>query len=208
MAGAASTPFRIVGVAMAGRAPLRAPSVCPNVANPLPSTVMRPSRPCYRTCARRGPAACGPPAWPPVARSQRSSAALARVVRPSRAPARPVRVPPARPRARVRRGPHVYPRRGLRVVGLLATRSLVPDVTSRASRVTPACRRCHRRWCPQQPRRSGSLAVASRRARSTSSCFAASSSGRLPSSRDEHRLRVSNIVSPCLTFYIINYVFV
>jgi hypothetical protein len=180
---------------------------------------MRPSRPCYRTCARHGPAACGPPAWPPVARSQRSSAALARVgatrcsrlawlVRPSRAPARPVRVPPAWPRARVRRGPHVYPRRGLRVVGLLATRSLVPDVTSRASRVTPACRRCHRRWCPQQPRRSGSLAVASRRARNTSSCFAASSSGRLPSSRDEHRLRVSNIVLPCLTFYIINYVFV
>jgi hypothetical protein len=126
------------------------------------------------------------------------------------APAWPVRVPPARPRAQVQRGSHVCPWRGLHMAGVPATRSRVPGVTSRASCVTPVCRRCHRRPCPQQPWRNlrGSLAVASCRARSTSSCIAASLSGRPPSSRGEHCLRVSKIVSSCLTFYIINYVLV
>jgi hypothetical protein len=53
-------------------------------------------------------------------------------------PAWPVRVPPARPRARVRHGPHVCPRRGLRVVGVPATRSRAPGTISRASCVTLA----------------------------------------------------------------------
>jgi hypothetical protein len=73
-----------------------------------------------------------------------------------------VRVPLARPCACVRRGPHVCPRCGLRVVGVPAARSRVPGATSRASCVTPVCRRCHRRPCPQQPRRNlRSVATAS-----------------------------------------------
>jgi hypothetical protein len=44
------------------------------------------------------------------------------MTRPGRAPARPVRVPPAWPHARVRRGPHVCPQRGLRSLGSVFAR--------------------------------------------------------------------------------------
>jgi hypothetical protein len=177
MAGAATTPFRIVGVAMAGRAPLRAPPVRPDIAKPLPSTVMRPlvsllthlravqpgglrpasmasrrggSWPVSVACPWLGPSAvvqlawCAWCAWRGPHARRREPLLAAGVVslatmRLGRAPARLVRVPQARPRVR----------RGLRVAGVPATRSRVPDATSRASRVTPVCRRP----CPQQLRR-------------------------------------------------------
>jgi hypothetical protein len=176
MAGVATTPFHIVGVAMAGRAPLRAPPVRPDVAKPLPSTVMRPlvsllahlrvvqpgglrpasvasrhggSWPVSVACPWLGPSAVVQLAWcawrSPHARRREPLLAAGVVslatMRLGRAPARLVRVPQARPRARVRRG--------LRVAGVPATRSRVPDATSRASRVTSVCRRP----CPQQLRR-------------------------------------------------------
>jgi hypothetical protein len=162
-----------------------------------------------------------PPAWPACAGARERGGQPAR--RPACVVARPctqarqclqaspplhtcpsvaVRVPPARPCARVRRGPHVCPRRGLRVVGVPATRSRVPGATSRASCVIPVCRRCHRRPCPQQPRRNlRSVAAASpslRVVRAARPCT--SPRARPPSSRGEHRLHVSNIVSPCLMF--------
>jgi hypothetical protein len=137
-----------------------------------PSTAVSPGEP--QVAARQGaasPAArhsqCGQPNVPLLARPLPGATArwLASAARAARLPARcralpctpapawPVLLPPVRLRARVRRSPHVCPRRGLRVVGVPATRSRVPDTTSQPSCVTSACRHCHRRPCPQQPRR-------------------------------------------------------
>jgi hypothetical protein len=126
-------PTRRVGVAVARRVGLWPASVaCPQLG---PSAAVRdsPGAP-GAALVRVGMTRCSWMAWP------------------GRAPAWPMRVSPARPRARVRRGPHVCPRRGLRVAGMPATRSCVSGATSRASCVTPACRRCHRRSCLHQPR--------------------------------------------------------
>jgi hypothetical protein len=127
---ACATVARGSAVQLAGVAIVRGPA-CPARPAACGSRGQRGAQPARLAwCAWRGPAHFG----------------ATRCSRPSCAPARPVRVPPAQPRARVGRGPCVCPRRGLRVAG-------VPGATSRVSCVTPSCRHCHHRSCPQQPRR-------------------------------------------------------
>jgi hypothetical protein len=69
-----------------------------------------------------------------------------------------------------------------------------PGVSSLPSSSVPAAAPTQSAW------HSGSLAVTSRRACSTSSCLATSSFGRPPSLRGEHRLRVGNLISLCRAF--------
>jgi hypothetical protein len=141
-----------------------------------------------RTWKRARPGGSAWPAWPSRRPTRLRLPAARGRCRPQSA--QRVASPPFRPAARGRhaRGSLARPRRSL--ARILHN----PGVTSLPSSYVPAAAPA------QSARHSGSLAVASRHARSTSSCLATSSSGRPPSLRGEHRLRVGNLVSLCLAF--------